>query len=151
MVDKRGFFEIGIINFKTDENMGILWRTAYQLGASGIFTIGRRYEKQSTDVYKAYREIPLRHYHDFDTFFSSIPYGSQLIGVEIGGRYIPTFHHPPNAVYLLGSEASGIPPKILEKCHDIISLPSVRTPSFNVAIAGAMVMYDRLNKISLSN
>ena len=34
-----GYFEIGIYNGKTEVNMGTLWRSAYQLGASGIFIV----------------------------------------------------------------------------------------------------------------
>ncbi len=36
------YFEIGIFHPKTKENIGTLWRSAYQLGAAGIFTIGKR-------------------------------------------------------------------------------------------------------------
>lgn len=34
------YFAIGIYHPKTEMNMGTLWRSAYQLGASYIFTIG---------------------------------------------------------------------------------------------------------------
>ena len=34
------FFGIGIQNGKTPENLGVLWRSAQNLGASFIFTIG---------------------------------------------------------------------------------------------------------------
>jgi tRNA(Leu) C34 or U34 (ribose-2'-O)-methylase TrmL len=45
------YFEIGIYHPKTRNNVGTLWRSAYQLGASGLFTIGRRYERQSSDTW----------------------------------------------------------------------------------------------------
>lgn len=45
----RGYFEIGIYNNKTPSNLGTLWRSAYQLGAAGIFVIGQRYPKQASD------------------------------------------------------------------------------------------------------
>jgi len=41
------FFGIGIQNGKTPENLGVLWRTAQNLGASFIFTIGKRYANQA--------------------------------------------------------------------------------------------------------
>lgn len=47
-----GYFEIGIFHSKTEQNIGTLWRSAYQLGASGIFTIGKRYKEMSSDTYK---------------------------------------------------------------------------------------------------
>ena len=34
------YFEIGVYHPKKEVNIGTLWRTAYQLGASVIFTIG---------------------------------------------------------------------------------------------------------------
>ena len=39
----RGYFEIGIYRTKCDANVGTLWRSSFQLGASGIFTIGKRF------------------------------------------------------------------------------------------------------------
>jgi len=35
-----GYFEIGILHPRNSANVGTLWRSAYQLGASGIFIIG---------------------------------------------------------------------------------------------------------------
>lgn len=42
---EQGFFGIGIQNGKTPENLGALWRSAQNLGASYIFTNGNRYQK----------------------------------------------------------------------------------------------------------
>jgi len=39
----------------------------------------------------------------------------------------------------------GIPENVM-KGHSVIELPSVRTASFNVAVAGSIVMFDRLVK-----
>lgn len=33
-----------------------------------------------------------------------------------------------------------------QRCHMTISLPSIRTESYNVAVAGSLVMFDRMNK-----
>ena len=35
-----GFFAVGVYNSKSAENVGTLWRSAFQLGAAYIFTIG---------------------------------------------------------------------------------------------------------------
>ena len=53
----RGYFGIGIQNAKTDENIGTLWRSAFIMGASFIFTIGKRYKKQATDTPKSWKNI----------------------------------------------------------------------------------------------
>ena len=37
-----GFFAVGVYNSKSADNVGTLWRSAFQLGAAYIFTIGAR-------------------------------------------------------------------------------------------------------------
>lgn len=138
-----GFFEIGIYHTKTKMNVGTLWRSAFQLGASGIFTIGKRYPKQASDTIKAYRHVPMREYVIFDDFLKSIPKGAQLIGIEMGGIPLSEFKHPKQAIYLLGAEDSGLPQGIISRCHRVISIESVRTESYNVAVAGSIVIYHR--------
>ena len=140
----RGFFEIGIYHPKTAQNIGTLWRSAYQLGAAGIFTICNRYKDQSSDTLKTPRHIPYRHYECFELFYKALPHDAQLVGIEMNGTFLKGAKHPERAVYLLGAEDHGLPPTIIECCHKLISIESVRTESFNVAVAGAIVMYDRL-------
>ena len=142
----RGYFEIGIFHGKTPENVGTLWRSAYQMGAAGIFTIGRRYPKQASDTVQAYRHVPLRNYATFDEFYAALPYDCPLIGVEMGGKPLARTTHPERGIYLLGAEDHGLPPEIAKRCHRLISLPSVRTNSYNVSVAGSLVMYDRMTK-----
>mmetsp|Transcript_6573 Transcript_6573/g.11571 ORF Transcript_6573/g.11571 Transcript_6573/m.11571 type:complete len:87 (-) Transcript_6573:57-317(-) len=64
----------------------------------------------------------------------------------MGGEPLETFTHPERAVYLLGSEDTGVPESVLLAAHHHVALPSVRYESFNVAMAGSIVMYDRLAK-----
>lgn len=142
----RGFFEIGIYRGKTPANVGTLWRSAYQMGASGIFTVGRRYPIQSSDTTQAHRHIPCREHLDFDAMLAALPFGCPIVAVEMGGRPLASFTHPEQAVYLLGAEDHGIPPAIVARCHHVVSLPAIRTASYNVAVAGSLVMFDRLSK-----
>lgn len=144
---KRGFFEVGIFRGKTPANIGTLWRSAYQMGATGIFTIGKRYPEQASDTVKAFKHIPLREYEDWDDFFAKIPYSCPVVGVEMGGKDLRQFTHPESCIYVLGAEDHGIPPKDLSRCHHVVSLPSYRTESYNVAVAGSLVMYDRMSKL----
>lgn len=138
-----GYFEIGIYHSKIEINIGTLWRSAFQLGASGIFTIGRRYEKQCSDTLKAIRHIPLRHYMTFEEFLQNRPHGALLIGVEMGGISLHQFSHPKQAIYLLGAEDHGLPDEIVQQCNTIVSLEAITMPSYNVAVAGSIVMYHR--------
>ena len=142
----RGFFEIGIYRGKTPANVGTLWRSAYQMGAAGIFTVGKRYPTQASDTTQAWRHLPSREFDSFDTFFDGLPYSTRIVAIEMGGRPLGTFPHPERAVYLLGAEDHGIPEGVLARCHHVVSLPAIRSASYNVAVAGSLVMFDRQNK-----
>lgn len=143
----RGYFEIGIFHGKSPQNLGTLWRSAYQLGAAGIFTIGQRYDRQGSDTYKAYRHIPLRKYTDFAALKDALPFDCQLVAVEMGGKPLKEFHHPERAVYLLGAEDHGLPVEVVKQCHRLVSLEAIHNPSFNVAVTGSIVMYDRFARL----
>lgn len=143
----RGYFGIGVYHCKNSHNIGMLWRSANQLGAAFIFVIGKRYRRQASDTMKTYRHVPLFQFEDWDIFTKSKIYSCPIICIEMGGRPIKNFVHPESCVYLLGAEDGGIPKDIL-KGKQVIELPAVRKPSFNVAISGSIIMFDRLNKLS---
>ena len=147
MSDTRGFFGIGVYQPKTEENIGTLWRHAYLYGASFIFTIGRRYKKQGSDTCKAYRHIPLYNYPTYEDFRKAMPYGAQLVCVELHeqAKSLPSVNHPQQAIYLLGAEDHGIPFSILWG-NQAIQIPAAHPASMNVAVAGTLVMYDRFLK-----
>jgi tRNA G18 (ribose-2'-O)-methylase SpoU len=138
------YYEIGIYNTKTETNVGTLWRSAYQLGASGIFTIGRRYRHQCSDTPKTPRHIPLREYETFEEFLANRPFSALIVGIEMGGRKLSGYTHPKQAIYLLGAEDYGLPEKILKQCNSVLSLEAVNQESYNVAVAGSIVMYHRM-------
>lgn len=144
MNGQRGYYEIGIFHTKSVANVGTLWRSAFQLGAVGIFTIGKRYPQQSSDTTKAYRHIPCREYLTFDNFINNRPFSCLLVGIEMGGIPLAKFRHPDRAIYLLGAEDYGMPAHIKEHCNMLVSIESTRIESYNVAIAGSIVMYHRL-------
>lgn len=137
------FFGIGIQNGKTPENLGVLWRTAQNLGASFIFTIGNRYAKQASDTHHAIKAMPYFHYPNFDAFYANLPKGAMLVGVEMATNAQPleTFNHPKRCVYLLGAEDHGLTHQAQLKAHQLVQFKS--TKSLNVAVAGSIVMYDR--------
>lgn len=143
---ESGFFGIGIVNNVDELNIGTLWRSAYILGASFIFTVDKKYKKQTTDVVNAWQKIPLYHYENIDALIENMPYDTQLVGVELDDNSvaIEAFEHPHRCVYLLGNEQHGLPRDTLNKCHRIIQLPG--DYSLNVSVAGSIVMYDRTAK-----
>ena len=137
------FFGIGIQNGKTPENLGVLWRTAQNLGASFIFTIGNRYANQACDTKNSVKSMPYFHYEDFDDFFKHLPKGARIVGVEITDKSetLEDFKHPRRCVYLLGAEDNGLTKKAIEKSHFLVKFSSIE--SLNVAVAGSIVLYDR--------
>ncbi len=141
-----GYFGIGVYQVKRTENVGMLWRSAWQLGAAFLFTIGTRYKPMSDDVFKSWLQVPLFRYDTFGEMTATSAYSCQLVGIEMGGTSLPGFVHPDRAVYVLGAEDGGLPNEIRDRCHQVISIPSVRTASYNVAVAGSLVMYDRMVK-----
>jgi len=142
----RGYFGIGIYHTKTKENIGTLWRSAYIFGASFIFTIGKRYKKQSSDTTKAWTKIPLFHYDTFDEFQLHRPHDCRLVGIEQSDYSLDlkTLHHPERCIYLLGAEDHGLPQDVMIRCQRIVHIDT--SICLNVAVAGSIVMYDRNTK-----
>lgn len=140
---EQGYFGIGIMNGKTPENLGVLWRSAQNLGASFIFTIGNRYAKQACDTHKAEGAIPYFHYKTFSDFYAHLPKGAMLIGVEKvpQAQALEQFDHPRRCVYLLGAEDHGLTNEAIQHSHRLVQFTSEK--SLNVSVAGSIVMYDR--------
>jgi len=143
-----GYFGIGVLGAKQQANVGTLWRSAYQLGASFLFTIGQRYRSQATDTVDTPTRIPLFEIDDWTAFVTVAPKGARWVAVEMGGTPLEEFEHPKDAIYLLGSEDNGVPNSVVRACHHVVSLDSERYASYNVAIAASIVMYDRMTKLN---
>lgn len=143
---ERGFYGVGIVGSKTPINVGTLWRSAGILGASFMFTAGRRYPQQASDTIKAWRHTPFFEFDSAEELFRAIPKGCVPIAVEMGerSRSLPLLVHPERAVYILGAEDTGVPPRVLDRCAYVVSIPGDH--SLNVAVAGSIVLYDRVAK-----
>lgn len=143
----RGHFGIGCINMKNNFNYGSLFRTANLLGADYLYLIGKRFKPQSSDTMKSHRHIPTYHYDTFKQFQKNLPIGTHLVGIELDESATPIFEykHPAQACYLLGAEDSGLTKEAMNNCVDLIVLPGER--SMNVAVAGSIVLYDRIAKL----
>lgn len=146
----RGYFGIGIENPRKEKNIGSLYRSAYTMGASYIFGIKNNMNevlKQKSDTTRAWKHIPFYHYKNIEDFLDrGVPYGCKLVGVEILPEAvdITTFIHPERVCYILGPENGGLSKEIVNNCSSIIKIPSKHC--LNVAVAGSIVLYDRLLK-----
>jgi len=142
-----GYFGIGIDGGKTPANLGTLWRSAHAFGADLLFTVGgARYPRdQVTDTTKACRHVPLIDLgaHDLSGVFPRC----KIVGVERvldTSCHLPAFVHPAHAIYVLGAEDRGLSEAVFSVCDAIVEIPSAYC--LNVAVAGSIVMYDRVAK-----
>jgi tRNA G18 (ribose-2'-O)-methylase SpoU len=140
----RGYFGIGVEGVSKAMNVGSLFRTAHAFGASFVFTIDAQYrrdEGELADTSRAAQSVPL---YDFASVAAvRLPRDCALVGVEIteDADLLPSFHHPRCAAYVLGSERGSLSPALLDLCAHIVKIPT--RFAINLAIAGAIVMYDR--------
>ena len=91
--------------------------------------------------------VPVRTYDTLLNFsVDTIQHGYEWVCIEMGGTPLSDFVHPKRALYILGSEDSGISAMLKSACKHVICLDAERSQSFNVAVAGSMVLYDRYVK-----
>ena len=145
-IARTGYYGVGVVGGKNENNLGTLWRSAFQLDAAFLFTVGGRYKAQATDTVNAASRVPLFELAEWSDFARFAPKGAKWVAIEFGGTPLEDFEHPPNAVYLLGAEDVGLPTAVLRACHETISLSAENYASYNVAVAGSLVMYDRATK-----
>jgi tRNA G18 (ribose-2'-O)-methylase SpoU len=106
-----------------------------------------RYKSSSTDTLNVPARIPLIEVNDWNTFVENSPRSAVWVVIEMGGTPLREFVHPRNAIYILGSEDHGVPTNVLRACREVVSLEAQEYSSYNVAVAGSIVMYDRLTKM----
>jgi len=141
----RGYFGIGIEGVHKPMNLGALLRSAHAFGASFAFTVAAAYERDEgnlADTSDAAGNLPLYEYPDVGSFF--LPQGCLLVGIEIveGAIDLPSFHHPRGCAYVLGPERGSLSPAMMARCAHVVRIPTKF--SINLALAGALVMYDRI-------
>ncbi|MGC8476806.1 MAG: RNA methyltransferase [Acetobacteraceae bacterium] len=141
----RGYFGIGVEGVSKPANVGALLRTAHAFGAAFCFTIGAGWDARSArqaDTADTPSHVPLWRFPDLAAF--SLPAGCVLVGVERleDAPELPSFRHPLSAAYVLGPERAGLSPALLARCRHVVRIPT--RFSLNLAVAGALVLYDRL-------
>lgn len=139
-----GYFGVGVYHPKREVNVGTLWRTAYTYGAAFIFTVGRRYEHQASDTCHVPNHLPLYEFRTVAEMVEGLPADCPVVAVEQWGTGLGVFTHPPRAAYLLGAEDHGLPSDLLALCAHHVSIVTPKVISLNVAVAGSIVIHDRL-------
>lgn len=141
----RGFFGIGIESVSKPLNAGNLLRSAHSFGASFFYTVNPHIdieEMRVSDTSEAFQHLP---FYSFEKPADLLlPKGAQLVAVELVEESVdlPSFRHPQNAVYVLGPEKANVSDDMLARADHVIKIPMKFC--INVAVAGAIVMYDRM-------
>lgn len=144
----RGYFAIGAERSSKALNLGNLLRSAHAFGASFTFTIGAQYQalEARADTSKGHWHLP--HYNWGTPDEMILPKGCKLVGIELLDEAValPSFRHPLQAAYVLGPERGSLSDALLARCDFTVKIPT----SFcvNVAMAGAIVMYDRVKSLA---
>lgn len=141
----RGYFAIGVEGISKSMNAGSLFRTAHAFGASFVFTVAAQFKRSDAaraDTSDAPGHVPYYNFPDLKSMV--LPEGCTLVGVELdeNATDLPTFRHPAQAAYVLGPERGRLSDPLLASCNHVTRIPT--RFCVNVAIAGAIVMYDRL-------
>lgn len=144
----RGYFAVGAERISKSLNLGNLMRSAHGFGASFTFTIGATYKalEAQADTSKGGLHLPHYNWRQLDDI--ALPQGCRLVGIELLDEAIdlPSFRHPLQAAYVLGPERGSLSDELLSKCDYTIRIPT--RFCVNVAMAGAIVMYDRTKSLS---
>ncbi len=141
----KGYFGIGVEGLSKPLNAGNLFRSAQAFGASFLFTLGASYAEGAGrgggDTSHAPGKVPLYAFPDADAMV--LPRGCALVGVELldEAAALPSFRHPARAAYILGPERDSLSGPVLARCTHVVRIPTAFC--VNVAMAGAIVMYDR--------
>ena len=144
----RGYFAIGAERASKALNLGNLMRSAHAFGASFTFTVGAQYQalEARADTSKGHWHLP--HYNWANPAEMVLPKGCRLVGIELidDAIALPSFRHPLQAAYVLGPERGSLSDALLARCDFTVKIPT----SFcvNVAMAGAIVMYDRIKTLA---
>jgi tRNA G18 (ribose-2'-O)-methylase SpoU len=143
-INLRGFFAIGAEGISKPMNLGNLVRSAHAFGASFVFLVKADYavQRARSDTSQAEFQLPVYDYPSPEAL--QLPRGCRLVGCELVEEAVelPSFRHPLNAAYVFGPERSSLSPAMLARCHHVVRIPT--RFCVNLAVAGAIVMYDRL-------
>jgi tRNA G18 (ribose-2'-O)-methylase SpoU len=140
----RGYFAIGAERSSKALNLGNIMRSAHGFGAAFTFTVGATYQAMEARADTSKGQWHLPHYNWATLQEMQLPQGCQLVGVELTPDAVDltTFRHPLRAAYVLGPEKGELSPEVLARCAHVIKIPT--RFCINVAMAAAIVMYDRI-------
>lgn len=136
---------IGLHYPKNHLNVGSTLRAAFVFNADLVAISGQRYHRASTDTMKAYRHVPLIH---VENILDAIPFDCVPVAVDILPRatMLPKYVHPKRAFYIFGPEDGTLGKNVVDRCRDVITVPTNQELCLNLAATVNVVLYDRRAK-----
>ena len=136
-------------NIRSRENVGSLFRTADSLGVTKIWLSGytpRPPDAKISKVALGAEKTVLHEAHAAidDVFARCAELKLPVYALELadGATRLDQFTPPPAMALLLGTETTGIPPSLLERCTGVIYIPQQgMKESLNVTIATAIASW----------
>jgi 23S rRNA (guanosine2251-2'-O)-methyltransferase len=149
---------VALDQIQDPQNLGSICRTAECAGAAGVVIPERRAAEVTAAVCKAsagaVEHLPVARVRNLADFLGDARkagcwcYGASAEGVA--GEYPPVAYDTldysgSGVVLVLGSEGSGLRPRVAKACDQLISLPLLgRIESLGVSAAAAVAMYEIL-------
>ncbi|MBM3241267.1 RNA methyltransferase [Candidatus Poribacteria bacterium] len=150
-LDSRSDFCFVAQSFQKEQSIGALLRCADAGMAREVIIVGRKGLKKKGAVGST-SCVPYRHIHNprdvIDYLRSS---GMSIVAIEKNDRSISLFDcvYPPKPAFVFGDEIYGVCRDFLEAADLVVEIPMYgMIQSLNVAVTGAVVMYDYLQKRS---
>ena len=144
--------EVLVDNVRSLRNVGGMFRTADGLGVRHMHLGGVTPTPKHTGLRKtalgAERSVPWTHHKNGVVAAHALrDAGMRLWALEAGPRSVPVFDvlgdlSGPPIVVTVGHEVSGIDPRILEVCENVVRLPMLGIKgSFNVSVALGIALF----------
>lgn len=136
-------------------NLGTLLRAADGAGGTGLILLGDCADPFSPEAVRASMgaifTVPVVHASLEDLLAWKRQHGATLTGAALqpAARDYRALPYGNPALLLLGNEAEGLSAPLLEVCDQLARIPMLgRADSLNVAIAGALLLYETLRQTS---
>ncbi len=114
------------------------------------FSISDRYLKRAGLDYWPLVDL---HYHENLPSFYNIQasLGGRLIGFSVRGNYdYSQWQYEPNDWLLFGCETAGLPPEVLQQCHQTLYIPMIqpKVRSLNLSVSTAIALFEALRQLN---
>ena len=146
-------FLVALDEVTDPQNLGAVIRTAECAGATGVVIPERRSAEVTAAVAKAsagaVEHLPVARVRNLADFLSAAKEaGCWSYGAAAGARTPYTApDYSGGVILVLGAEGKGLRPRVASMCDELIALPiRGRIDSLNVSAAGAVLMYEILQK-----